>query len=188
LMTRRGVVAAVGAVLLAGMLGAPPAAATDRREWTIGGHGGPAAHVRLDDGALTVSVTRGRDTVLEPSPVGIRAELADLTTGLRYAGRRDRFVREHYTTAVGKERRRDVATTETRLAFTTPAGARMTLVVRAAADGVAYRYELPRTTGRCSVRRPRSTCRTTRPRGSPATAAGTRHGRVLSGSEGHGGA
>lgn len=139
---KRVVTAAIGTALAAGVLSAPPAAA-ENREWTVGWRGGPAAHVRLDGGAVTMSVTRGRDTVLEPSPVGIRAEQADLTTGLRYAGRKERRIHEHYTTTVGKERRRSVAMTETRLAFTNPDGERLTLVVRAADDGVAYRYELP---------------------------------------------
>lgn len=133
----------VALALLAGVLTAPPSAAADGREWTVGARGGPAAHVRLDGGAVTVSVTRGGDTVLSPSPVGIRTEQADLATGLRYTGRHDRRIHDHYTTTVGKEQRRDVAMTETRLAFTNAGGARMTLVVRAAADGVAYRYELP---------------------------------------------
>jgi alpha-glucosidase len=133
---------AVAVALLAGVLTAPPAAA-EGREWTVGAHGGPAAHVRVDDGAVTIAVTRGGDTVLPPSPVGIRTEQADLTTGLRYLGRRDRQVREHYTTTVGKEQRRRVAMTETRFVFAGADGGRMVLVVRAAQDGVAYRYELP---------------------------------------------
>lgn len=133
----------VALALLAGVLTAPPASATTGHEWTVGGHGGPAAHVRVDGGAVTISVTRGRETVLPPSPVGIRTEQVDLSTGLRYLGQRDRRIREHYTTTVGKDRRRDVAMTETRFAFAGAGNARMTLVVRAAPDGVAYRYELP---------------------------------------------
>jgi alpha-glucosidase len=132
----------VALALLAGVVTAPPAFAASP-EWTVGLGGGPAAHVRLDGGAVTLSVTRGRDVVLEPSPVGIRTERADLTGGLRYTGRTNRWIREHYTTTVGKQRRRDVAMTETRLSFTGVDGARLTLVVRAAPDGVAYRYELP---------------------------------------------
>lgn len=133
---------AVVLALLAGVLTAPPAAA-ESREWTVGARGGPAAHVRVDDGAVTIAVTRGGDTVLAPSPVGIRTEQADLTTGLRYLGRQDRRVREHYTTTVGKEQRRRAAMTETRFTFAGADDARLVLVVRAAPDGVAYRYELP---------------------------------------------
>jgi alpha-glucosidase len=133
----------VAMALLAGVLTAPAPAAAEGREWTVGWRHGPTAHVSVNNGSVALSVTRDGDTVLPPSQVGIRTEQADLTTGLRYVGRSDRGIREHYTTTVGKERRRDVAMKETRFAFTGAGGARMTLVVRAAADGVAYRYELP---------------------------------------------
>lgn len=130
--------------LLAGALVAPPASAANSREWTVAGaHHGPVAHVRDDGGTVTLSVTRDRRTVLEPSPVGIRTEQVDLTTGLRFLWRSDRRIREHYTTTVGKRRERDVAMTESRFAFAGAGGARLDLVVRAAADGVAYRYVLP---------------------------------------------
>lgn len=133
--------------LLAGLLTAPPAAAA--REWTVTGppHG-PVAHLHQDaTGAVSISVTRGRDTVLAPSPVGIRTERADLTTGLSYLGRDQRRIHDFYTTTVGKERARTVAMTETTFRFAGAGGARVDLVVRAAPDGVAYRYVLPHDVG-----------------------------------------
>ncbi len=136
------------AALVAGVLTAPGVSA-ESREWTVvGAHRGPVAAVRLDAaGAVSLSVTRGRDTVLEPSPVGIRTEQADLTTGLRYLGRDDRRIRERYTTTVGKRRDRVVAMTESRFRFAGAGGARLDLVVRVGADGVAYRYVLPHDVG-----------------------------------------
>jgi alpha-glucosidase len=134
------------ATLLAGVVTAPAtASATDAREWTVtGAPRGPVAHVHHDDaGAVTLSVTRAGRTVLEPSAVGIRTERADLTTGLTYLGRDTRRIHDRYTTTVGKQRLRAVAMTESRFRFAGAGGARLDLVVRAAADGVAYRYELP---------------------------------------------
>jgi alpha-glucosidase len=130
--------------LLAGLLVAPPAAGADSREWTVAfAPRGPVARVHHDGGAVSLSVTRGGRTVLEPSPVGIRTERADLTAGLTYLGRGDRRIHEVYTTTVGKERVRAVAMTESRFRFAGAGGARLDLVVRVAADGVAYRYVLP---------------------------------------------
>ncbi|MFF4753564.1 glycoside hydrolase family 97 catalytic domain-containing protein [Streptomyces sp. NPDC002514] len=105
----------------------------------------PRARVSLDDttGTLGLSVTRGGRTVIEPSPVGIVTERADLSQGLRFLDRNDRRVSERYRTESGKRLERRVRMNETRLSFATAAGARLDLVVRASADGVAYRYVLP---------------------------------------------
>ncbi|WP_030928820.1 glycoside hydrolase family 97 protein [Streptomyces sp. NRRL B-24720] len=118
--------------------------------WTVRDRpDGPTAELRLDraSGALDLSVSRAGETVLAPSPVGIVTERADLSTGLSFLGRSDRTVREHYRTAAGKTRNRTVHMREARFRFRTGAGARLDVVVRASADGVAYRYDLPGDTG-----------------------------------------
>ncbi|MGW2620554.1 glycoside hydrolase family 97 catalytic domain-containing protein, partial [Streptomyces sp. NPDC001500] len=105
----------------------------------------PRARVTLDDvtGTLDLTVSRDGRTVLEPSPLGIVTEGADLSQGLRFLHREDRAVNEHYRTKSGKRLDRTVRMRETRLSFADAAGARLDLVVRASADGVAYRYVLP---------------------------------------------
>ncbi|MFJ3270827.1 MULTISPECIES: glycoside hydrolase family 97 protein [unclassified Streptomyces] len=118
--------------------------------WTVRDRpDGPTAELRLDraSGALDLSVSRAGETVLAPSPVGIVTERADLSTGLSFLGRSDRTVREHYRTAAGKTRNRTVHMREARFRFRTGAGTRLDVVVRASADGVAYRYDLPGGTG-----------------------------------------
>ncbi|MFE4368661.1 glycoside hydrolase family 97 N-terminal domain-containing protein [Streptomyces sp. NPDC056835] len=117
---------------------------TDGSAWTVS-RGGPAAAVRLDpaDGSVTLAVRDGSRTLVEPSPVGIVTEGADLTRGLRLVDREDRRIAERYTTVVGKERRRTVDMAESRFTLRGEGGARVDLVVRAADDGVAYRYVLP---------------------------------------------
>ncbi|MCA2226631.1 glycoside hydrolase family 97 protein [Nonomuraea aurantiaca] len=107
--------------------------------------GGPAAELSLDlqAGTLTFAATHRGGRVLEPSPVGIVTERADLSQGLRFLHRRDRLVTEHYTTTVGKRLRRSALMREATFAFANATGARLDLVVRVARDGVAYRYRLP---------------------------------------------
>ncbi len=153
---RRGTTLAIGslaAALVAALLGATPARADD--SWSVTGppgSGGPpgsagrgpvATIVRNADGALSLAVSRGGRTVLEPGPVGIVTEQVDLTIGLRAVGRTDRLVFEHYRTTVGKRLVRSALMTESRFTFEGAGGARLDLVVRVSGDGVAYRYVLP---------------------------------------------
>ncbi|MBO0517247.1 glycoside hydrolase family 97 catalytic domain-containing protein [Streptomyces beijiangensis] len=117
---------------------------------TVSGPGTPRAEVGLDPatGTPTLAVTRQGRTVLEPSPLGIVTERADLSTGLTLTGRTDREINEHYTTAAGKDRTRSVRMHEARFRFrSTATGARLDLTVRVSRDGVAYRYTLPATSG-----------------------------------------
>ncbi|MEV0612788.1 glycoside hydrolase family 97 catalytic domain-containing protein [Nonomuraea sp. NPDC050404] len=128
--------------LVAGLLTAP--ATPPHRAWTVEAPGGgPAATVRLDEhGALSVAVSRDGAAVLDPSPLGLTTEQADLTTGLSLTGRSSRAVVEQYSTTAGKRLQRRSVMRETRFRLAR-GDARLDLVVRAAGDGVAYRYELP---------------------------------------------
>lgn len=144
----RTAAAALCAGLVATLLTTVPARADQREHtWTVSGPAAHAPHARiaLDDstGTVSLSVTRDRRTVIEPSPVGIVTEQADLSKDLRFLHRKDRLVDERYRTRSGKRLDRRALMNETRLSFATAAGARLDLVVRASADGVAYRYVLP---------------------------------------------
>lgn len=128
-------------VLIAGLLTTP---ATPAGAWTVEAPaGGPVATVRLDDqGRPSVAVSRGGATVLAPSPLGVITEQADLTTGLTLTGRSSRAIVEKYATTAGKRLHRLSVMRETRFRFAR-GGSGLDVVVRAARDGVAYRYELP---------------------------------------------
>jgi alpha-glucosidase len=143
----RTVVAALCTGLAATLLTTAPAGAEQREHaWTVTvAPDAPRARLALDDttGTLSLSVTRGGRTVIEPSPVGLVTERADFSKDLRFLRAKNRTVEERYRTRSGKRLDRRVRMNETRLSFTTPAGARLDLLVRAAADGVAYRYVLP---------------------------------------------
>jgi hypothetical protein len=163
---RRVAVAALAGGVTAALLAAAPAHA-QAPTWSVTGpHGGPTATVRYDPAAGTVSLAVSRDgrTVLEPGSVGIVTERADLSTGLRPLGRTDRWVAEHYTTVSGKRTHRSAVMREARFRFAGTDGVRLDLVVRAAADGIAYRYVLPANDG--AVLREASAF--TVPAGSPA--------------------
>ncbi|MDH6437663.1 alpha-glucosidase [Streptomyces sp. SAI-144] len=147
----RTAVAALCASLAAALLTTAPARAEQHDQaWSLsaGAHA-PRAQVTLDDatGTLSLAVSRDGRTVIEPSPVGIVTERADLSEDLRFLHRKNRTVQERYRAKSGKRLDRLVRMSETRLSFATAAGARLDLVVRASADGIAYRYALPAGSG-----------------------------------------
>lgn len=126
---------------------APASAAPGEWVITAPGSAAVAAHVTLDPGTggLAFAVSRQGRTVLAPSPIGLRTSEADLTRDLRAVGRADRLVTERYAMTTGKRLQRQTRMTETVLTFAGAGGARLDLVVRVAADGVAYRYVVPDT-------------------------------------------
>ncbi|WP_199432627.1 glycoside hydrolase family 97 catalytic domain-containing protein [Qaidamihabitans albus] len=149
--TGGGTLMALLAVVLT-VVPAPVTASAARADgsgtWTVDSPAGSGirAKVRLDPdtGTPALSVSRHGRTVLTPAPVGLTTADADLTRGLRPAGDpATRVVHERYTMTTGKRLRRAALMTETRLPFAAEDGTRLDLLVRAAADGVAYRYVLP---------------------------------------------
>src|SRR5689334_19402719 len=133
----------IALLALVSALAPAPAHAQPADRWVVSASS-LTATVALDGaGALSVGVTRSGRAVLSPAPVGLRTTGADLTRGLRFVSRTDRVVSEQYSMTTGKRRVRSVQGNEARLAFATAAGARIDLVVRAAPDGVAYRYVVP---------------------------------------------
>ncbi|WP_327665356.1 glycoside hydrolase family 97 protein [Streptomyces sp. NBC_00498] len=136
---------AIATAAMAGSLLAPSAQADDHRSWAVSRGGtGPTANLRLaDDGRLTLGVGLHGRTVLEPGALGIVTDEGDLTSGLKFVHRSDRKVHERYTATVGKRLKRTVDQTESRFDFENADGARLGVVVRAAADGIAYRYVVP---------------------------------------------
>ncbi|MFB9907295.1 glycoside hydrolase family 97 catalytic domain-containing protein [Allokutzneria oryzae] len=126
-------------------LSSPAMAAPPDNAWTVRGPGGVSALVKLDpgSGSVALSVERHGKLLIAPSPVGIRTTAADLTKGLRATGRQNRVVTQQYRMTTGKRLNRTAVMNETRFSFAGAANTRLDLVVRAAPDGVAYRYELP---------------------------------------------
>jgi len=143
-------IAAAAVLLIATGLNRAPASVEhhDPAPWVVTappGAAGPVADLGYDPaaGTVTLAVSLGGRAVLDPGPVGIITERADLSTGLRFIKRTDRTVAEQYTTTVGKRTERRALMTEARFAFRGAGDARVDLVVRVSRDGVAYRYALP---------------------------------------------
>jgi alpha-glucosidase len=95
------------------------------------------------DGTAALHIGDGRAAPWLVATIGIRTTRADLTRHLQWLSTSSRRIDETYTMTTGKRLRRTVHAIETRLSFAGDGDARMDLVVRTAADGVAYRYELP---------------------------------------------
>lgn len=137
---------------------APQRPGTPNESWTIAEPDRPpnsdlrATVSRTDDGGLELSVHRGSTTVLKPSALGVETVDADFSSGLQFVSESSRQVAQHYTTPTGKRHRHHALARQTRLRFRTDEGNRMDLLVRVADDGVAYRYVLPESDGRVSVR------------------------------------
>ncbi|MEU3643898.1 glycoside hydrolase family 97 catalytic domain-containing protein [Lentzea sp. NPDC034063] len=128
-------------LVLALLLPAAPAVAAPVG-WTVTGPGQVAAEVALNSGNLTLTVRRQGRTVLQPAAVGLTTTTADLTKDLTSTGRSDRVVIDRYTMPTGKRLQRTTRMNEATFGFRNASGS-FDLVVRASADGVAYRYVLP---------------------------------------------
>ncbi|WP_191304082.1 glycoside hydrolase family 97 catalytic domain-containing protein [Lentzea cavernae] len=128
-------------LVLALLLPAAPAVAAPTG-WTVRGPGEVTAELAVNSGNLTLAVHRQGRAVLQPAAVGLTTTTADLTRDLALTGRSDRVVNERYTMPTGKRLQRTARMTESRFGFRNAAGT-FDLVVRVAADGVAYRYVLP---------------------------------------------
>ncbi|NKE60143.1 alpha-glucosidase [Lentzea sp. PSKA42] len=129
-------------VLVLGLLLPAVPATAAPTGWTVIGPGQITAKVALSSGNLTLAVQRQGRTVLQPAPVGLTTTTADLTKDLTFTGRSDRVVIDRYEMPHGKRLQRATRMTETKLGFRNANGS-FDLVVRAAPDGVAYRYVLP---------------------------------------------
>ncbi|MDX8140694.1 glycoside hydrolase family 97 catalytic domain-containing protein [Lentzea sp. BCCO 10_0061] len=128
-------------LVLALLLPAAPAVAAPADQ-TVTGPGQVVAEVALNSGNLTIAVRRQGRTVLQPAAIGLTTTTADLTKDLTSTGRSDRVVIDRYTMPTGKRLQRATRMNEARFGFRNASGS-FDLVVRASADGVAYRYVLP---------------------------------------------
>ncbi|MFE0025395.1 glycoside hydrolase family 97 catalytic domain-containing protein [Amycolatopsis sp. NPDC059021] len=146
-MRKRAVLA--GALVVTSVVFGLPASgqASSATRWTLTAPGmsvhqgaTPEAHIALDRGRLTLSVTRGATTVLEPSALGVETANGDLTSGLAVTGFSQRPIHETYETKVGRRLNHTVDAAETTLNLRGTGGQAFAVVFRVSADGVAYRY------------------------------------------------
>jgi alpha-glucosidase len=134
-------------------LGLPYAQAS----WTLASPDGAVqATVQLSDSGgkadypagvrLYYSVSLDNQVALPLSPLGITRADQDFTQGLVFdSASAPRAIDEAYTMVVGKRRQCRNHAQERTLSFHNAAGARLQLVLRAYAEGVAFRYVFPET-------------------------------------------
>ncbi|HEX7814175.1 glycoside hydrolase family 97 protein [Dyella sp.] len=112
----------------------------------------PAATLRMDTahGTATLVIQQGGQHVLD-EPLGIRSTSFDYTHDLRLLAAKSQDISDSYRMTTGKRLDRQVNMHETRYTLENAAHKRLIVAVRAAADGVAYHYELPDETGNAVV-------------------------------------
>jgi alpha-glucosidase len=157
----RGIrVAIVAAFLFAGLLGfappgkmdgtgsEPPAAvrpASAATSWAVSAPAGRLSARVVQErpkGALRLEILRG-GSVLATSELGIVTSRDDLFSGLLFRSRVDQSIEESYATRVGKRHLHRLSANQMTLAFKGSGNAELRVQVRAATDGISYRYVLP---------------------------------------------
>lgn len=124
------------------MVAAPASAATT---WTVTSPDGETeADVTLSDRDLSIAIHSDGTTLVQSSSLGITTASADFTTGLSFEGRTDTTDSGRYGTTSGSRLSHSYAASLMTLRFTNANGGAVELDVRAADDGVAYRYRVPR--------------------------------------------
>ena len=96
------------------------------------------------DGAIYLEVSHAQTRVRTSAPLSLMTEAGDLLRGLSVVAAREREVHESYELAVGKRiGAHEVTHTEHAIDLRNDAGQVFTLILRAANDGVAFRWVLP---------------------------------------------
>ncbi len=98
-------------------------------------------------GRATYSVSLDGQTVLLPSLLGLKADVADFTQGLAITGEQRQTVSKQYEMWQAKQRHFSYEANKLTLAMATADGKAMAVVFQVSNHDVAFRYELPRQKG-----------------------------------------
>ena len=102
--------------------------------------------VMLDQGRLSYQVSRAGQTVLPPSPLGLRRDDDDLSTDLVFVGSEKPAVRrEKYELFAGPQPQVNHPVNFRTLNFRNKNGVALAVDLAASAEGVAFRYRFPQT-------------------------------------------
>ncbi len=96
------------------------------------------------DGSILYSVTLNGKTVIEPTPLGIVTDFADLSKGMKEVGSDFTKIERSYTQDKIKKSNVDVRATEALIKYEGEGGKKLNIQWHVADDGVAYRYQVPR--------------------------------------------
>jgi hypothetical protein len=129
--------------ILAGWMAAAGVAAAE--SWTVASPDGKLTATVKPGASLTYTVALGGSPVLDDSPLGIVRADQRFVEGLAFDAVHRGKVAGEYAMPHGKRSLCRVEANEMTLAFRNAGGAFVHLVVRAANDGVAFRYVFPET-------------------------------------------
>lgn len=111
-----------------------------------------AVTLDITGGRATYSVNYGGKTMLDPSPLGFRANIGDFETGLRFLKAGERPVEYTYTLNRSKTSKVDYKANELKAQVANADGGVMDIVFRVSDNDVAFRYEIPRQGDTGSIR------------------------------------
>ncbi len=112
--------------------------------WTISSQDGSlAVAVEMKEARLSYRVLHNKGEVLPSAPLGLTLKrLGQFTRHLQFTGQSTSMVNECYTMPVGKRSQCLNRANELILDFLNDTGAKMSLIIRAYDDGIAYRYRI----------------------------------------------
>lgn len=105
-----------------------------------------------DDGRPTYTIVYNQKELLQPSPLGLKANFGDFTNGLKLVRHDRQKVQEHYELNRIKTSEVDYEAQELNCHFENQKGQQMTVTFRVSNNDVAFRYTLPKDGETGSVR------------------------------------
>lgn len=112
--------------------------------WTVSSPGGSlSVTVEMKEAGLSYRVFHNKCELLPSAPLGLTLKrLGQFTKQLRFTGKSTGIVNESYTMPVGKKSQCRNRANELILDFLNDTGGKMSLILRAYDDGIAYRYRI----------------------------------------------
>ncbi|MDE6143070.1 MAG: glycoside hydrolase family 97 N-terminal domain-containing protein, partial [Muribaculaceae bacterium] len=104
-----------------------------------------------ENGTPVYSVTLDGKTVIDKAPLGLVLDFANLSEGLKEKGLSIEKVRRSYTQDKIKKSRIDVDATVATVEYEGDSGKKLAVEWHVADDGVAFRYHVPRQSGKGSM-------------------------------------
>lgn len=104
------------------------------------------------DGKVRYSVSHNGETMLQPSPLGLKTDVGNFTDGMTLAGDTVVNVSDSYSVPTIKKNHNSYEARQLRCDFRNPDGRRMTVVFNVSDNNVALRYEIPHQDGKGSIR------------------------------------
>lgn len=100
-----------------------------------------------NDSRISYTVTYGKRTVINPSPLGIQRDDQQFSTALKFVAQEENKIAEPYTLLVGKRLQAHNPANELILTLENANREKINIIFRAYNDGIAFRYLFPGSAG-----------------------------------------